>query len=116
MTCPTCNKQVIAGVLYLSMSVIAFAGFRIVPIGFIISGVVSLVHGGLLVAKVDIVQKYTKIACGGRLAMVVYTLSLLAPYIAVLKSVGSLFLVVMVIDLISLILMIQSADDVYFSA
>ena len=103
------------GIVYLLVGVIGSIAYHRVLFGFILSGAIATVHGSLLVAKQDVVQSITKTACLIRIALQVWTLLVLLPYMLVLIVPGSLLLLLFSFDITCLFIMYGVIDDVYFN-
>lgn len=105
----------VIGILYLALAVIGSTMTRTPMLGLLVAGVVTTVHGGLLILNNDWVRSVTKVLCISRLAIFGFMFLILLPYMLGMGSVGIGFGILLLIDIGCLIMMIRTIDDVYFA-
>jgi hypothetical protein len=105
----------VIGVLYLALAVIGSTMTRSPMLGLFVAGVVTTVHGGLLILNNDWVRSVTKVVCISRLAIFGFMFLILLPYMLGMGPVGIGFGILFLIDIGCLIMMIRTIDDVYFA-
>jgi hypothetical protein len=103
------------GVIYLALAVIGTVALKSPMIGFFLAGAVTSIQGALLIMNHDWVRSVTKIVCSCRLGLFAFIVMVLAPYMLHMGPAGYCFFVVFVLDILCLILMIRTIDDVVFA-
>jgi hypothetical protein len=105
---------VVLGLIYLGMSIAAIAMTKSGLIGFAISGIISALHGSLLLAKNEWIQSVTKTFCWVRFAICGYCLLIILPWLLLSPVLGAVLLVIDLLELGLLVAMIRTIDDVVF--
>jgi hypothetical protein len=105
----------ILGVLYLALGVIGTISIKSPMLGLFLVGILAAGQGGLLIYKNDWMQSVTKVICMVRLGIFLLILAILVPYFIVMKTAGLLFGLMFIWDIVCLIVMIRTIDDVYFA-
>lgn len=105
----------VLGVLYLALGVIGTISLKSPMLGLFLVGILAAGQGGLLIYKNDWMQSVTKTVCMVRLGVFLLIFALLIPYLVVMKAAGAIFGVIFLWDIICLIVMIRTIDDVYFA-
>ena len=103
------------GILYVALGIIGSVLMKRPMSALVISGILTSIHGVLLILNNDWVRSITKVACTVRLAVFAFMVMILAPYMFHMGSVGFGLFMVFVFDVTCLILMIRGIDDVYFA-
>lgn len=105
----------IFGILYCAFAIIGTILLKAPMIGLLIAGIATLVQGILLTKNNDWMRSVTKVFCIIRFGIFLLMFLVLIPYFLHAKIVGFLFAIVFLVDILSLLLMIRSIDDVYFA-
>ena len=103
------------GIVYLAFAVAGTVMWKSPMFGLFLAGTVTTVHGAFLILNHDWVRSISKIACSIRLALFVFMVMILAPYMLHMGLAGIGFFVVFLLDILCLVLMIKTIDEVYFA-
>ncbi len=103
------------GILYLAFAIAGTVMLKSPMFGLFLAGTVTTVHGALLIMNHDWVRSISKVACSIRLALFVFMVMILAPYMLHMGPTGIGFFIVFLLDIGCLILMIKTIDEVYFA-
>ncbi len=105
----------VLGILYFAFAIIGTVVLKSPMLGLFIAGTITMVQGILLILNNEWVRSVTKTLCMVRAAIFAFMVMILAPYMLHLGLVGSIFMLVFLLDLACLVLMIRTIDDVYFA-
>ena len=103
------------GILYIALATYGTVILKSPMYGLFLAGAFTSVQGALLIMNHDWVRSVTKIACSVRLALFVFMVMILAPYMLNMGPAGVGFFIVFLLDIGCLVLMIRTIDEVYFA-
>ncbi len=102
----------VIGVVYLLVGIVSSIAYRQPMLGLLTSGLVAGGHGVLLLLNNEWAQSVTKPVCIGRLVLLFWFVAILIPYLLFFRLVGIALLAFVMYDILSLILMIRTIDNV----
>lgn len=105
----------ILGVLYLALGIAGTAMLKQPMLGLFLVAILAGGQGGLLIYKNEWAQSVTKTVCGVRLGIFLFIFALMVPWFTFFGAPGFLLALVFLWDIICLIVMIRTIDDVYFA-
>ena len=106
---------IVMGVLYFILGVAGTILKRTPMLGLFSIAFFTITHGVLLIKRNDWIQSVTKVVCGIRLFVLVLILLVLLPYMALYGPIVLSFCALFVLDIVCLMQMIRTIDDVYFA-
>ncbi|HLO98139.1 MAG TPA: hypothetical protein VK171_06065, partial [Fimbriimonas sp.] len=107
--------QTFIAVLYLGGGIVASLVLKAPMYGLLFTGVAAAVHCGFLFAENQWVLSVSKTVCYWRAGVTGFVIAILLPYFLNLGITGWLFLALFAVDLVTVILLGNAADEVYFS-
>ena len=109
------SEFIVMGVLYFGLGVAGTILRKSPMLGLFSIAIFTIAHGTLLIKRNDWIQSVTKVVCGIRLAILIMILLVLLPYMALYGPIVLAFCALFVLDIVCLIQMIRTIDDVYFA-
>ena len=105
----------VVGILYLAFAVIGSVMNKAPMVSLFLTGGLTAAHGILLIMNNDWMRSVTKVFCSCRLGLFVFVFLVLAPYMLHLGPFGIGYAAIFAFDMVCLVLMIRTIDDVYFA-